>query len=361
MFDWTAGQHTIFDDGVLPMIKSAPRNHRLPIGRRSLFAIRFLLSLVFLLTSGTAAEPTLDIASALAVRFGTVEAPGAMRARDGWFFLGHELHSYAAGNLTAARHSALGDPLSAIVAFKTMAANAGVRLLLVPIPGKIAVYPDMLDPAWSADRRWDAENLAFLQELRGQGVEVLDLLPDFLAMRKQGIDVYCRQDSHWSPAGMQHAAEAIQQWMSTQAWYPGVAHLATTRVAQTVHASGDLATLLADQSPAEQLQVMRVESEGRPVPADRQSPIVLMGDSSTLVYHGDGLLAEAAGLPDQLAALCSTSIDLIGVLGGGANGSRMILARRKDNLAGKKCLVWVFSARELSESSDGWKMIPVVR
>jgi hypothetical protein len=315
-----------------------------------------------LVAAGAAVEGETDIPAALAARFGTVTAPGALRAHDGWFFLAHELHAYAAGSLTAARRSGLGDPLAAIVALNTMATMAGIQLLVVPVPGKIAVYPDKLDPAWIMERRFDAEQLAFYQELRGHGVEVLDLLPDYLALRKQGTEVYCRQDSHWSPSGMQHAAEAIQHWMSTQPWYAGVAKLATTRVAQTVKATGDLATLLADQADApEQLQVMRVEAAGHPLATDRQSPIVLMGDSSTLVYHGDGLLAEAAGLPDQLAALCSTGIDLIGVLGGGANGSRMILARRKDNLAGKKCLVWVFAARELSESSDGWKMIPVVR
>jgi alginate O-acetyltransferase complex protein AlgJ len=337
-------------------------NWRTAAARWSLQGLRPMLGLALLLAAGTAAEPTLDIPSGLALRFGTIEAPGAIRAHDGWYFLAHELHAYAAGSLTAARSSALGDPLSAIVAFNTMAASAGIKLLIVPVPGKIAVYPDKLDPAWNTDHRWDAEQLAFYQELRGHSVEVLDLLPDFLAMRKQGTEVFCRQDSHWSPSGMQLASEAIQHWMSTQAWYAGVAQLATTRVAQTIHANGDLATLLADQSaPAEQLQVMRVESAGHTVPTDRQSPIVLMGDSFTLVYHGDGLLAEAAGLPDQLAALCSSPIDLIGVLGGGANGSRMILARRKDNLAGKKCLIWVFAARELSESSDGWKMIPVVR
>jgi hypothetical protein len=340
-----------------------PPRRRLPATARWWRLVLGPLSgLALLCAAGTAAEGTPDIPAALAARFGTVAAPGALRAHDGWFFLAHELHAYAAGSLTAARRSGLGDPLEAIVAFNAMAAMAGIRLLVVPLPGKIALYPDQLDPAWIMAERFDAEQFAFYAELRGHGVEVLDLLPDFIAMRKQGTAVYCRQDSHWSPSGMQHAAEAIQHWMSTQAWYAGLAQLATTRVGQTVAARGDLATLLADQAdPAEQLQVMRVECAGRPLPSDRHSPIVLMGDSSTLVFHGDGLLAEAAGLPDQLAALCSSGIDLVGVLGGGANGSRMILARRKDNLAGKKCLVWVFASRELSESSDGWKMIPVVR
>jgi hypothetical protein len=325
-------------------------------------AIGMVLGLALQADAATAADATPDIPAGLAARYGAVAAPGALRTHDGWYFLAQELHAYAAGSLSAARRSALGDPLEAIAAFSAMAATAGIRLLVVPVPGKIAIYPDQLDPAWSAQPRFDAEQAAFFQELRGRGVEVLDLLPAFVALRAQGTAAYCRQDSHWSPAGMQLAAAAIQRWMAAQAWYAGSPLLATTRVAQTVDAHGDLAGLLADQAePAERLQVMRVEAAGRPVPVDRQSPIVLMGDSSTLVYHGDGLLAEAAGLPDQLAALCARPIDLVGVLGGGANGSRMILARRRDDLAGKKCLVWVFAARELSESGDGWKMIPVVR
>jgi alginate O-acetyltransferase complex protein AlgJ len=48
-------------------------------------------------------------------------------------------------------------------------------------------------------------------------------------------------------------------------------------------------------------------------------------------------------------------------MGGGANAGRIDLARRRDNLAGKRVVIWVFAARELTESPEGWKRIPVIR
>ena len=35
--------------------------------------------------------------------------------------------------------------------------------------------------------------------------------------------------------------------------------------------------------------------------------------------------------------------------------------RRRDNLAGKKVVVWVFRASEFSETDEGWRVIPVIR
>jgi hypothetical protein len=37
------------------------------------------------------------------------------------------------------------------------------------------------------------------------------------------------------------------------------------------------------------------------------------------------------------------------------------LHRRRDNLNGKKLVVWCFSCRELSASYTGWRKVPVIR
>jgi hypothetical protein len=47
-------------------------------------------------------------------------------------------------------------------------------------------------------------------------------------------------------------------------------------------------------------------------------------------------------------------------MGSGANIPRTDLARRRDNLAERKCLVWCFTVREFTASA-GWFKIPVVR
>nr|MBA3684294.1 hypothetical protein [Planctomycetota bacterium] len=144
-----------------------------------------------------------------------------------------------------------------------------------------------------------------------------------------------------------------------QDWYAAAGKREIARAApMVVSTTGDLVAMLGvENPPGEDLtieQVMGAES-------DKASPIVLMGDSHTLVFHDRELLADRAGLPGHLAADLGIAVDLVGVRGSGANASRIALARRKDNLAGKKCLVWVFAAREFTESLEGWKMIPVIR
>jgi alginate O-acetyltransferase complex protein AlgJ len=101
-----------------------------------------------------------------------------------------------------------------------------------------------------------------------------------------------------------------------------------------------------------------------PVQLDRNSPILLMGDSHTLVFHeGGDMHARGAGLPDQLAREFGTPIDLIGVRGSGATPARTTLMRRvranPNYLKNKKLIIWCFSAREFTESS-GWQKVPIV-
>ncbi len=96
---------------------------------------------------------------------------------------------------------------------------------------------------------------------------------------------------------------------------------------------------------------------------DPNSPVLLLGDSHTLVFHD--FLAERAGLVDQLAHELGFAPDLIGTRGSGATPVRISLYRRslKDPgyLAKKKIVVWCFAAREFTEASEGWAKVPVAK
>jgi alginate O-acetyltransferase complex protein AlgJ len=71
--------------------------------------------------------------------------------------------------------------------------------------------------------------------------------------------------------------------------------------------------------------------------------------------HGTG-----AGLADPLALEPGCPLDVVGVRGSGATLARINLLRRKDNLAGKKLVIWCFSARECTEAAGGWRLVPVI-
>ena len=94
----------------------------------------------------------------------------------------------------------------------------------------------------------------------------------------------------------------------------------------------------------------------------RESPVLLLGDSHALVFHsGEDLFATGAGLPDKLALQLGFPVDLVAVRGSGGTAARLSLMRRRDNLAGKRLVIWCFSFRELTEGSAGWPLIPVIR
>ena len=68
-----------------------------------------------------------------------------------------------------------------------------------------------------------------------------------------------------------------------------------------------------------------------------------------------------AGLADQARARnWAFAVDVVGVRGSGATPARINLLRRKDNMAGKKLVIWCFSAREFTEATGGWRLVPVI-
>jgi len=315
----------------------------------------------------------------------------AKRGLDGFCFIKSELRSYSVGKFwgpaaaktaayqppppaadadPAARAKALRrlarrDPLSPIVSFHRQLAKAGVELVLLPVPGKVAIYPDKLDRRLAAGRRVDRHHKAFYTELRAAGVNVIDIADAMIAMRTRGTPAHCRQDTHWSPQAVRMAAGKLAGIVRKQPWYAAAPKVNVHVKPADVAVRGDIvANMLKGVAlPKETLRIEVVSVAGKPIDdSDRRSPIVLMGDSHALVYHDRRLLAANAGLADLLCAeLRLGSIDLLGVMGSGANAGRLALARRRDNLAGKTCVIWCLAAREFTESPAGWYDVPVIR
>jgi predicted Zn-ribbon and HTH transcriptional regulator len=286
---------------------------------------------------------------------------------DGWYFLTSELRSYSRGPFAgaAAKSASVArkdqDPLPAILHFKSLLERKGIELIMMPVPGKVCVYPDKLDPALLPSGRPDAEHAAFYERLQEAGIEVIDLLPDFLALRKAGKAPYCRQDSHWSPAGVRVAADRLVKSLEQRKWFADVRGKPGTIHPKEIKVRGDLVEMLNPTGAEDEvLTVEEVRIADGHFQSSREAPLLMIGDSHLIVYQTE-LLAEHAGLADLVAGSTGCAIDLVGVRGGGSNSPRVVLARRRDNLKGKRCLVWCFTAREFTESRSGWKKIPVIR
>ena len=247
-----------------------------------------------------------------------------------------------------------------------------MALLLVPVPPKVVVYPDKLPGSVGVSGtspRLDSAHREFFELLRSQGVEVLDLVPVLEKLRRQeGKKSYCMQDTHWSGLGCAAAAREIARHLKPM--FQDLDRIEYGRTPETVQIKGDLWRDLQGKKPAREIVDLLFVGEKeapleQPVSPDRESPVILLGDSHALVFHaGHDMHAQGAGLADQLAYELGFPVDLIGVRGSGATPARVNLLRRArpnpDYLAKKKIVVWCFSAREFTES-QGWQKVPVVK
>jgi alginate O-acetyltransferase complex protein AlgJ len=105
------------------------------------------------------------------------------------------------------------------------------------------------------------------------------------------------------------------------------------------------------------------DAQGNALASDPASPVLLLGDSHTLVFRD--FQGERAGLADQLAFETGTVPEVIGTRGSGANAVRLSLFRRsvKDPgyLSAKTVVVWCLAAREFTEADQAWQLIPLSR
>ena len=354
------------------------------------------------------------------------EKTGAMAVvgNDGWLFLSSELRHLgvgqfwgeAASRVSKATKPESADPLPAIIDFNDQLKKIGVELILVPVPPKAVIYPDMLPgftktagppakmdnwPAagsvsnlpgrapWPAlgHRRSGSANLSsvaterhnttvrldrFHQEfytlLQSKGIKVLDLTDFFLQNKNHSQGpLYCRQDSHWSGNGCVLAAERIAAETCSSLGEGAQKTSAFKSDWLTIEINGDLWRSLNNKDiPREKICIRKISKPGtdEPIEPDAESRVILLGDSHNLVFHaGEDMLFSGAGLPEQLAFALGAPIDLVAVRGSGATPARINLLRRtqqkKDYWKNKKCVIWCFSAREFTES-DGWQKIPIL-
>lgn len=306
------------------------------------------------------------------------EADGKLviSGENGWLFFVPELRHLGAGpfwgpdapRVSKASNPDWADPLPAIVDFHAQLRDAGIELLVVPVPGKAVVYPDQLPPnlrPGSSEADLDPDLKQFYVLLAKEGIRVLDLAPLMKRARDEQPrgPLYCREDTHWSGSGCVLAGQAIAGWIAERPWQKDLTRESFRAAWREESIHGDLRLMLQETSDRKESIVVRhVErADGEEVHPDRQSPILLLGDSHTLIFHaGEDMHARGAGLLEQLALEVGVVPDLIGVRGSGATPSRIALMRRGDNLRGKKLVIWVFSVREFTEG-QGWRKVPVIR
>ena len=325
---------------------------------------------------GSLSESQQKFVNELAAKSRSAQTEGAavIAGVDGWFFLSSDIRFLSVGQfwgadaakVSRAHKPESADPIPAIVDFHEQLKKRGIDLLLMPVPPKAAIYPEKILPDVDLHGEKAAPYLAqFYDELRKRGINVVDLAPVFLQNRAgEHGPVFCKTDSHWSGFGCVLAAQTIKEKIREKlAGQPRKNYAAEWKEVTIKGDLGDLAGPNTKKLEPEKIAVRTISDKetGAAITPDPNSPLLIIGDSHTLVFHD--FLAEKSGLLDQLAYEIGFAPDVIGTRGSGATSVRVSLYRRAkkdpEYLAKKKMIVWCFAAREFTESDQGWDKVPV--
>jgi hypothetical protein len=325
--------------------------------------------------SGPLSESQQKFINELAAKSRAAQSEGAavIAGVDGWFFLSSDIRFLSVGQfwgadaakVSRAHKPESADPIPAIVDFHNELKRRGIDLLLMPVPPKPATYPEKILPDIDLHGETASPYLArFYDELRKREIDLVDLAPVFLQNRaSEHAPVFCKTDTHWSGFGCVLAAQTIKDKIHEKlAGQPRKDFAAEWK---EITIKGDLRDLAGPNTKIEQEKIaVRTVSDkatGAVINPDPNSPLLIIGDSHTLVFHD--FLAEKSGLLDQLAYEIGFAPDLIGTRGSGSTSVRISLYRRArkdpDYLSKKKMIVWCFAAREFTESDQGWDKVPV--
>jgi hypothetical protein len=290
----------------------------------------------------------------------------AVRGQSGWLFYRPSVQ-YIIGRPTRDGQGAAADPLAAIRSFRDQLQAEGIRLLVVPVPSKESVYPEML-----ARRAQDAGVVVceltrrLLDQLEQCGIEHVNLFEVFRRARQAetratSAPLYLAQDTHWSPEGARVAAAAVARRELAGGGVHRGDHAYALR-SVTVRRHGDLVEML--QVPQiervlepETLACMQVVEFDTKMPY-RDSPeseILILGDSFLRIYERDE--PGAAGFVAHLARELGQPLTAIVNDGGASTLVRQELARRPALLRNKTLVIWEFAEREIRYGTLGWQIV----
>ena len=253
-------------------------------------------------------------------------------------------------------------PAQAVLDFRNELAKRGVELLVVVVPGKPSIYPEILNPILyglsglniSLGRR-------FVDTLQTLNVNVVNLYPVLQAAKQKdraGDFLYLNTDTHWTPRGAKIAAKAIAEKVRKMPIANELPHENFTDSLVSADRTGDVATMadLEYAFPVQTVEAYQIKNAKGPRQNDfRKSKILILGDSYSRIYETDAPMS--AGWISQFASELQTPVAAIVSDGGASTLVREKLARKSGVLKGKKLVVWEFVERDLRFGAEGWKKV----
>ncbi len=290
----------------------------------------------------------------------------AVAGADGWAYYGPNIRYLGERYFRDLKFGKpADDPAETVADFAQQLARRNIRLLVVPIPSKPAVAPERLRRGLLPSPALSVHTRRFLDELRGRGIEVLDLYWAFGQQQRRWRDrprLYLAADTHWTGDGARFAAAIVA--MSVRGMLgptPLEPKRNYRRETVTVARRPDIPRMSrlpgeATAFPPENTTAYRVfDEEGAPYADSDDAQLLLLGDSFSRIYQTDE--PEAAGLIANLAYELHTPLTSIVNDGGASTLVRQELARSPELLKGKRLVIWTFAERDLRFGMKGWEKI----
>ncbi len=292
----------------------------------------------------------------------------AVLGRRGWLFYRQSVN-YLIERQTGTSAGETADPLPAIRSFRDQLQALGIRLLVVPVPNKESVYPEMLARrAEGAGVIVCEQTRRLLEELQTSGIEYVDLFEEFRRARQEEPSanprwLYLSQDTHWSPMGARLAAAAVARRVLAGSTVKRGNRPYVER-SVSVRRLGDLVQMLQvphieralEPESLECLQVLE-SATGTPYHDSPASDVLILGDSFLRIFEDDE--PGSAGLIAHLARELGQPLTTIVNDGGASTLVRQALSRRPALLLLKRLVIWEFAERDIRFGTEGWQIVPL--
>ncbi|MHB8955514.1 MAG: alginate O-acetyltransferase AlgX-related protein [Pirellulaceae bacterium] len=292
----------------------------------------------------------------------------ALVGRDGWLFYRPGVR-YLTERAASPELPFADSPLAAIRDFRDQLAARDIQLLVVIAPNKESVYPGMLSQRMSdKEVLCGSQTRQLLSDLERAEVEVVNLWEVYHAFKQDPANaraepLYLKQDSHWSPSGVECAAKSVAARILDRRWVIAGTTDYVRRPAPVAR-RGDLVRMLQvpaieQRTPPENIfcrQIVRRDSQ-QPYEDDPDSQVLVIGDSFLRIFEQDE--PGAAGFISHLARELRQPLSSLVNDGGASTLVRQELFRRPALLRNTRVVVWEFVERDIRFGIEGWQGVPL--
>jgi len=214
----------------------------------------------------------------------------AVAAADGWAYYGPNIRYLGEGYFKTLKSENPGeDPAATIADFAAQLRRRGIVLLVVPVPSKPSIAPEHLRRGLVPSLDLSVHTRRFMDELRGQGVDVFDLFTPLVREQREHPDrprLYLAADTHWTGDGVRLAATLLAERVRAMVGADEILPRRNfRRETVTVSRRPDIPRMSrlpgeAGAFPPEKTTAYRVlDEEGEPYADSDESRILLLGDS----------------------------------------------------------------------------------